>query len=121
MLLSLLLLACHGDKHSEEEEASATVQFLVPLAGEEVPVGDASFAVVVENFSLVDPAKHNEGTASGYIQVRLDGSDVLQSSTTNFTVTVGAAGDHTVEAELYYEDGDALEPAVSASVDFKGV
>ncbi len=122
MLLSLLFLACSGSsKESEEEAPPASIQFLVPLEGEQVNAGDASFAVVVENFSLVDPAKHNEGAATGYIQIRLDGADVLQSGSTNFTVTVGSAGAHSIEAELYYEDGDALEPAVKAQVNFTAV
>jgi hypothetical protein len=122
MFLPLLFLACtSGSKESEEDLPAATIQFLVPLEGEEVLAGEASFAVVVENFSLVDPAKHNEGTATGYIQIRLDGTDVLQSGSTNFTVTVGSAGAHAVEAELYYEDGDTLEPAVKAEVNFTAV
>ena len=122
MFLSLLFLACtSGSKDSEAEGPAASIQFLVPLEGEQVDVGDAAFAAVVENFSLVDPAKHNEGTATGYIQVRLDGADVLQTGSTNFTVSIGSAGDHTVEAELYYEDGDALDPAVKATVNFMAV
>lgn len=122
MLLSLLFLACtSGSKDSEAELPAATIQFLVPLEGEQVDIGDASFAVLVENFSLVAPAKHTDGAASGYLQVRLDGSDVLQTASTNFTVTTGSAGAHNVEVELYYEDGDPLDPPVAASVNFTAV
>ncbi|MDP2314202.1 MAG: hypothetical protein Q8P41_14965 [Pseudomonadota bacterium] len=113
-MLLALLLACSGAK-DDTGEAASSITFLSPAAGATVPAGDVSVSVVVENFVLVSPAKHNEGEAEGYIAVSVDGAEVLQTGDTQFTVTL-AAGAHTLGAELYYTDGDALDPAVSAEI-----
>ena len=110
-LLSLLtaLSGCTSGKdsgHEEEEEGAApAITLLDPLDGDTVPAGDVGLSFIVENFTLIDPAKHNEGTPEGYISVTVDGAEVLQTASTQVTVTL-AAGAHTVGGVLRYEDGD---------------
>lgn len=115
MLLFSLLFACSGEA-DDTAVATPTIAFLSPADGATVAVGDVAVSLVVDDFILVDVAKHGEGTPQGYISVTLDGAEVLQSSVAQFTVTVDAAGEHILGAELYYEDGDALEPPVSAEI-----
>ncbi len=113
MILSLLLLAC--DPADDTDVEAPTIAFLTPDDGAVVEVGDVDFSVVVENFTLVDLAKHNEGVPEGYIGVRVDGEEVLQTGATQFTLAIGTAGDVTVEAELFYGDDEEPldEPAVA--------
>lgn len=118
MLSLMLLVACTAGKDDSAAPDPATLTLLTPSEGDVVAAGAVSVAVVVEDFLLVDPAKHNDGSPEGYLQVRLDGADVLTTGATTFTVEDVAAGAHTLEVELYYADGDALEPPVSASVGF---
>jgi hypothetical protein len=61
---------------------------------------------------------HNEGEAKGFVRFSLDDAALDDVYDTQYTLTAVAAGAHTVEAELYFADGDALEPPVSASVSF---
>ncbi|MFZ5480820.1 MAG: hypothetical protein ACOZNI_28935 [Myxococcota bacterium] len=114
----LTLSACSGAGDSTEE-IDPTISFLSPADGDEVTVGEVACSVVVENFTLADLAKHSEGEApEGYIGVRVDGTEVLQTSETNFDLTLDAAGAVTVEAELFYgDDGDSLDEPAIASVD----
>jgi hypothetical protein len=115
MTLFLLLTACTGETDTAAD-VDATVTFLSPADGDEVPVGDLACSVVVENFLLTDPAKHGgEEEPEGYIGVSVDGTEVLQSSATNFTITLDTAGVVELTAELFYaNDGDSLdEPAVA--------
>ncbi len=113
-MLLALALACAADKHDTAED-TPTVTFLAPLDGEVVTAGDVPVSLLVEDFLLKSPAVHNVGTGEGYAQMRVDGVDVLAAMRTNFTLDL-AAGEHTLEAELFYTDGDALEPAVMARV-----
>jgi hypothetical protein len=113
-MLLALALAC-ADAHDDTSEEAPTVRFLAPLDGDVVTAGDVPVSILVEDFILKSPAVHNVGTGEGYAQMRVDGVDVLAAMRTNFTLDL-AAGEHVLEAELFYTDGDALEPAVMARV-----
>ncbi len=113
-MLLVLLLAC-SDKANESAIDVPTLVFLQPEAGASVTGPDVAFTVVVEDFTLVEPSKHNEGVAEGFIRVSADGTAVLDTGSTQFDLTL-AAGGHTIAVELFYTDGDALEPAVSSSL-----
>ncbi len=113
-MLLTLLFACTAAHDDTVEEAPA-VRFLAPLDGDVVAAGDVPVSILVEDFTLKSPAVHNLGTGEGYAEIRVDGVDTLASMRTNFTLSL-AAGEHTLEAELFYVDGDPLEPAVTASV-----
>ena len=123
MLIMLVVLACaHKDHHDDSAaEATATVSFLAPLDDELVVLGDNSASLLVEGFTLVDVERHNEGTPEGFVRLSLDGVMVAESGLTQLPYTLTETGEHTLTAELFYSDGDALEPPVSASVTFTGV
>lgn len=105
--LALLALACTGDKDSAADTGpQPAVTFLDPLDGGTVTAGDVQLSLIVENFTLTDPAKHNEGTPEGYLSITVDGGEVVQTASTQITITL-AAGAHTVGAGLFYADGDA--------------
>ncbi|MDP2316279.1 MAG: hypothetical protein Q8P41_25500 [Pseudomonadota bacterium] len=114
MFLPLLLLACDAEPEETAAPEPATIVFLSPTDGATVPGGDVDFSVLVENFTLVDLAKHGgESVPEGYIAVRVDGAEVLQARATQFTIAL-EPGAVDVEAELTYEDGDSLdEPAIA--------
>lgn len=116
MTFLIALFACAASDDSSTD-ADATIEFLSPEDGSTVAIGDVDFSVVVENFALVDLAKHTEGeSAEGYIGVSIDGVEAVQTSDTQFTLTLATAGTFAVDAELFYgDDGDALdEPAVAS-------
>ncbi len=107
----LTLLAC-----AAEETVVPALSFVTPREGDVVTAGDAvPVSLLVEDFGLESPAKHNEGTPEGYVLLRVDGVDAETMADTQ-TEVVLAAGAHTLEAELFYLDGDPLEPAVVARV-----
>ena len=110
MLALLTVLAC-ADPESTQ---APTLAFLAPTDGEVVPAGTVAVSLLVEDFRLVTPV-HSEGAPEGYVQLRVDGADLLRTGATQAEVDL-APGEHVVEAELRYEDGDALEPAVIATV-----
>ena len=117
LLISLLLSACTGTVDDTADAAAApTLSILSPADGEVVTAGDVAVSVIVENFALEAPAKHNEGEAEGYIRVTVDGAEALTTAETQFTVTLNPTPEHTIGAELLVADGDALEPAVSAEI-----
>ena len=93
---------------------TATVRFLAPLDGETVPAGDVRVSLLVEGFTLVTPV-HNEGAPEGYVQLRIDGVDTLQAGGTQLDLPL-APGEHTLGAELLYEDGDPLDPPALAEI-----
>lgn len=124
-----LLVACGAT----EEVEPATLSFLTPTEGETVAAGDVDVSLVVENFSLVAPTAkrgfrflgfyptawaHNDDLPQGTISLIVDGGAATSLTSTTTTLTGLAAGSHTLSAELLYEDGDALEPAVTATVTF---
>jgi hypothetical protein len=108
MSILFLLLACTGTDKDTAGEAASTITFLDPIDGDTVPVGDVAVSVIVEGFALEAPAKHNEGEPEGYITVTVDGAEALTTAATQFTVTLAAAGSHTIGAALTYADGDAI-------------
>jgi hypothetical protein len=125
-----LLTACAG---SEEVVEPATLSFLTPAEGDTVAAGDVDVSLVVENFALVAPVAksgfrflgffptawaHNDEIPQGTISLIVDDGAALSLTSTTTTLTGLAAGSHTLSAELLYEDGDALEPAVTATVTF---
>jgi hypothetical protein len=123
MLIMLMALGCtHKDHHDDSvAEATATVSFLVPIDDEQIVLGDNTASLLVEGFTLVDVERHNEGTPEGFVRLSLDGVMVVESGLTQLPYTLTEAGEHTLTAELFYSDGDALEPPVSATVTFTGI
>ena len=118
LVAPLLLLACDPETMTDPP----TITFLSPSEGDQVEVGDVPVSVVVENFTMTEP-KHSdlEGLAAGYAAISLDGGDPTNIGSTTFTVAIDAAGEHTLDAELLYEDGDALEVSATATVTFTAV
>lgn len=132
--LILLMAACAG---KEEEAPTPTVSFLSPEDGATVAAGAVDVTLIVENMTLEEPVEtaragdallwlipgrpayaHNEGETEGYAELSLDGVVVAQLGSTQGQLTDVAAGSHTLVAELFYADGDALEPPVTATVGF---
>jgi len=124
-----LLVACS----TPEEIEPATLSFLTPADGEAVAAGDVDVSLVVENFALVAPTAkrgirflgfyptawaHNDDLPQGTISLVLDGGAATSLTATTTTLAGLAAGSHTLSAELLYEDGDSLEPPVTATVTF---
>jgi hypothetical protein len=122
-VLLATLAACTAGGDSAADSAAPetpTITFLSPADGDTVTAGDVPFSVIVEHFALVDLAKDNEGEPEGYIGVSVDGTEVLQTSETTFDLALGTEGAVTVEAELFFSDGDGLDEAfgetISASI-----
>ncbi|MDP2313441.1 MAG: hypothetical protein Q8P41_11085 [Pseudomonadota bacterium] len=116
MIALSLLLACSGDKSDDTGAAAPSIEILHPTADDSLAIGPFSVTVLVEDFALEAPAKHNEGEPEGYISVSLDGVEVLTTAETTFSVSTDAAGTYTLAVELRYADGDALEPPVTDEV-----
>ncbi len=137
LIAPLVLVACGGD--ADTAVYTPAVSFLAPVADSTVTAGEIAVTIVVDDFALVPPetasrapapvplplrllvasaeAHDEEGIPSGYCALALDDVAVADLSDTQGTVTV-AAGAHTLSCDLMFADGDALEPAVSASVAF---
>jgi hypothetical protein len=115
LFLFAALSACTVDDDSAETEVPS-IEFLAPTPDEVLPVGDVAFSVIVEHFLLVDVAKDNAGEPEGYIGVRVDGTEVLQTGATTFDLTLADAGTFEVEAELFFTDGDTLDEAFGEPV-----
>ncbi len=116
MFLLPLLWACSGEAVDDTAGEAPTIDFLQPTDGATVAAGDVSVSLVVDDFTLQDPAKHNEGAPEGYVAVSVDGAEVLTTGDTQFTLTLDEVGAHTLTAELRYTDGDALEPPAVAEI-----
>lgn len=115
-MLLHLLTAC-TDAPDTATDADPTIAFLLPAAGATVSAGSVDFSVVVENFTLVDLAKHSEGeTPEGYIALSVAGAEALQTGATAFSLLLDTAGVVEVTAELMYTDGDPLDEPASAVV-----
>ena len=112
MLLFLGLLACSGGDDTAAAEAP-TVSWLEPADAGSVTAGTVACSLVVEHFTLEDPAMHSEGGAEGYVAVSVDGTVVTETSQTTFDVEL-AAGAHTLDAQLFYVDGDEVRVADGA-------
>lgn len=122
LALSLVLAGCSGKADDTGGVAAApSIAFLAPEDGAVLNPGPVDISLVVDGFTLVEPTKHTEdGEAlSGYIVLSYDdGGTTLTESTgaTQASITLNGTGTHTIAAELVYDDGDSLDPAVTASV-----
>lgn len=111
----LLLLACDPGTDTADT-AVPSIEILSPTGEEPVAEGMVAFSVLVENFTLVEPKHADEGeTASGYISVSIDGTEVEKFALTQFSVQL-ETGEHAVSVALRYEDGDALDEPATDSV-----
>jgi hypothetical protein len=118
LLFVLSLLACTSGKDDTGEAAIAApaISWLTPTDGATVTAGDVDASLVVDEFTLQDPAKHNEGAPEGYIDVAVDGTSAVTTGTTTFTLTL-AAGAHDLTAQLFYTDGDEVSATSTALCD----
>lgn len=108
MIALLLGLACAGgDADSGHAAEAPSIEWLVPSDGDPVSAGDVACSTVIDGFTLEDHAKHSAGAPTGYLSVSVDGTEVLTSGVTNFTITL-AAGAHDLTATLHYADGDEV-------------
>lgn len=109
MVLFLLLFACNKGGDTGEAAPAPTVEWLSPIEGDSLTAGPQAASLLVERFSLVDPAKHSEGEAgaAGYVGVSVDGAEVLLTGSTTFELEL-VAGAHELTATLYYDDGDEV-------------
>lgn len=121
MLIMLVTLGCANKDYAADSASAPTVAFLAPADGELVVLGERTASLVVEGFTLAEVERHNEGTPEGFVRLSLDGETVIESGLTQLPYTLTDTGPHTLTAELFYSDGDALEPAVSATVAITGV
>lgn len=140
-LIPLLALAACAGKDEESTEETPTVSFLAPEEGATVTAGTVDVSLVVAHMTLEDPGAtaaapspildwllpgrparaHNEGEAEGYAELRLDGAAAATVYETQAQIEGVEAGEHSLEVELFYSDGDALEPPVTATVSFTAV
>jgi hypothetical protein len=129
MIAWLTLLACGG----ATDEAAPTLTFLAPADGEVVAAGDVAVSLVVEGVTLTEPTAtarldptawlpvgvawaHGEGAEEGFVRLTLDGVDVGDVGTTQWTLPGVTAGAHTLTGAILFADGH--DPGVSATVDF---
>ena len=110
-----LLFACADKGDSDTAAPLATLRFVDPIDGDTVTGPSVGFSIVVESFALVEPAKHNEGEAEGYLEVFVDSASVLETGLTQFDLTL-TPGAPPVGAALRFSDRDPLDPPVEASV-----
>lgn len=118
----LFLFACNNLKDSDSavELPPPTIAWLSPLDGDTIAAGtDVSSSVVVENFTLTAPVKHNEGTPVGYLSILSDGTEALQTGETTFIVPAIAlgVGEHDLTAQIFYADGDEVSASSEALCD----
>jgi hypothetical protein len=136
--LGVLLAGCPAEEPAPEPTFDPTVSFLAPDDGATVPAGDVAVTIVVDDFELSAPtatarwrpvsplwlfvpvaeAHPEEGIPTGYCELSLDGVKQADLIETQYTLTGVAAGSHTLTCELYYVDGDEVEPPVSATISF---
>lgn len=135
-ILALLLVAgCAG----ESTIATPTIQILAPADGAAVPAGDVAVSFIVEDFALVTPAAAarvrrvdptawlspaawahgDEEGAQGWLSVDLDGVHAANLGDTQGTLTGVGVGSHQLTVTLIHEDGEPVEPAVTASATFQ--
>lgn len=122
LLPIILAVACTSKADDTASEAAPTIAFLAPEDGAVLSPGAIDITLVIDGFTLADPAKHggeDEGL-SGYVALTYDdnGTNLTENTgSTQASINLNGTGMHTLTAELMYADGDALEPAVSASID----
>jgi len=126
-MLILLSLACTAsDKDSGSEYPTPVVTILTPSANTEVLAGEpTAVSMVVDGFTLQDPAKHNDGQPVGHLRLTWnDGAETgqVETGSTQVDVTVTTPGETTLTATLLYADGDEVTEGfpdfVPASVTF---
>ncbi len=113
MLLAALLTACTGKSADSTPlvVATPTIAFVSPHDGDTVGIGDLPLSIVVNDFLLSDPAKHNDGEPAGYMQIDwTDGTtpQSMQTGSTTPTISLPTAGSWTITADLYFTDGDGM-------------
>ncbi len=116
MLLFALACTPDGADRADTADAQPMVTILCPAEEDVVTAGSVAFSAVVDNFNLVDPKHSAEGeVASGFIRVSVDGAEVDRLALTQFHVEL-EAGARVVQLQLFYDDGDAVEPGAVDSV-----
>jgi hypothetical protein len=104
----LFIFACNGDKDDSSAVLEPpTIAWLTPKDGGAVTAGNVEAAIIVDRFLLADPAKHNDGAPTGYVEISLDGTKLKDVGATTFSLSI-PKGPHELTAKLYYEDGDAV-------------
>lgn len=113
------LAACAGKPGDSAFDPDApTLTITSPEDGASVPIGPLEVTFEVTNFPLVDPGEHTE-FYDGYIIVQYTTQGYQMTETTSVLtddINIADAGEHTISAELYTAEGDALDPAVQAAV-----
>lgn len=146
-MLCVLMAACTSGTPGDDTDSDAvvvalpTVSITAPADGSTVTGPDTSIVIAVQDFELVAKEQsarfvpgpplgglwmwmptadaHEAGEApAGYLSVRLDDALFAETTSTTVAVTGLAAGEHTVDVELRYPDGDAFYPAIHAFVTF---
>lgn len=141
MIALVLVLACgeKGPADTAVDAATPTLTFLEPTGDATVPTGDVAVSILVEDFELVTPSAtarvqpgfdptswlpvgtahaHGDEAGRGYVTLTLDGGTPVELSSTQTTLPAVAAGEHILMGELMHEDGEAVDPAVTATVTF---
>lgn len=125
-MLLLLTLACTAGDKDSDVVPTPVVTILTPSASTVVTAGTPTpVSMVVDGFTLEDPAKHNEGQPVGFLRVSWDdGTETgsVDTGSTQVDVTVANAGTTTLQATLIFADGDEVTEEFSdftpASVTF---
>lgn len=141
------LLACSGGKDSGETGPSTTdspvnypppvVAIASPEDGATTDSADVEVIVDLEGFTLdvsatsaslgplpllswASAAWAHEADAypTGVVAWTLDGAEVARTATDRYTFAALDPGEHVVEVELLWSDGDAFYPAVTDDVAF---
>lgn len=113
LLVNLLVLAActtstdTAETGEEETAPPPTIAWVSPEADASV-VSTVNASVSVENFLLVDPAKHTDGEAAGFIRVSVNDAAAGDFGTTTFTLSSLPVGTVVLDAQLFYDDGDEI-------------
>lgn len=134
----LFVAACTEDPGDPASEP--TVAITAPTEGATVAGPDVEVRIAVEDFTftpkegvarrsapmlplwlqaLPSASAHTPGeAANGYVEFKLDGAIVAEEAAVAHTIAGISAGEHTIEVELLWPDGDAFYPSVEAEVTF---
>lgn len=111
-VLSLLTACTAGGA----DTGAASIEIVHPSADDSIAVGPFSVTVLVENFSLQAPATTGKVAPAGYISASLNGTEVLTTAETTFSVSTDTMGTYTLAVELRTADGGALTPPATDEV-----